>query len=173
MAAGLSPAPGASGPGVFGEIEKLADDQVAGVVDDVAIQVQDLVGPARVAQGVAGDGPERIVLADLVDGPGHGVAAVDLGLGVAIGPAACSRRSVAAAGQLGRGVGDGQVQLDVQPAGAADGHTAAGGGVGLAAGRGRIGARGGGIVGLAVVPDRISPSGRLELEPGRVPGGSI
>jgi len=30
--------------GVLGELEDLADDQVAGVVDDVAVELEDLVG---------------------------------------------------------------------------------------------------------------------------------
>ena len=48
-----SPGPRPAGPGVFGEIEDLADDQVLGVVDDVAVQFQDLVGPARASPRVS------------------------------------------------------------------------------------------------------------------------
>src|SRR5208337_5683721 len=51
-----------------------------------------------------------------------------------------------------RGIGDGKVQLDVRPAGVADGHTIARDVASPAVCGGRIGARGGGIVSLAVVP---------------------
>ena len=89
-AVGLSPASGTSGPGIFGKLENLADDQVSGVVNDVAIQVQNFAGPARLSQGIAGDRSERVVLADLVDRPSHRVAGSDLRLSVPIGLAAFS-----------------------------------------------------------------------------------
>src|SRR5208282_2815193 len=56
------------------------------------------------------------------------------------------------AGLLGRGIGDGKVQLDVRPAGVADWHTIARDIASAAVCGGRIGARGGGIVSLALVP---------------------
>ena len=104
---------GHGGPGVIGKFENLADDEVSRVIDDVAIQVQDFVGPARVVQGITGNRPESVVLAYLVDRSGHRVASVDLGFGVPIRPAASSRRSVLAAGLLGRCIGDREVQFHV------------------------------------------------------------
>ncbi len=80
---------GTSGSGVFGKLENLADDQVSGVVDDVAIQVLDLVSPPCITQSVTGDRPERVVLPDLVDRPGHRVAGVDLGLLIRGRPCCC------------------------------------------------------------------------------------
>ena len=72
-ARGLTAGSWTAGAGVFGELEDLADDQVARVVDEVAVQLEDLAGAAGVAQRVAGDRPQRVVRADLVDRPGDGV----------------------------------------------------------------------------------------------------
>jgi hypothetical protein len=52
--------------GVFGQLEELADDELGRVVDEVAVELADFVGAAGVAQGVAGDRPQRVVRADLV-----------------------------------------------------------------------------------------------------------
>ena len=58
---------GDAGAGVVGELDELAGDQVGWVVDEVSIHVEDLVGAVGIAQHVAGNGPQRIVRADLVD----------------------------------------------------------------------------------------------------------
>ena len=56
-----------AGAGVLRELDDLADDQVGRVVDQVAVQVENFAGAMRVAQHVAGDRPQGIVRADLVD----------------------------------------------------------------------------------------------------------
>src|SRR4051812_49253668 len=53
--------------GVEGKADGLADSQAARVVDHAAVQVEDLAGAGRVAEGVAGDGPQGVVGANGVD----------------------------------------------------------------------------------------------------------
>src|SRR5262249_59616167 len=65
---------GGADAGVLGQLEDLAGDQVVGVVDGVDVPLEDLVGAAAVAEGVAGDAPERLVAADLVERPAGAVA---------------------------------------------------------------------------------------------------
>src|SRR5690242_20132055 len=54
--------------GVEGEAEGLADGQAARVADHAAVQVEDLAVAVRVAEGIAGDGPQGVVRANGVDG---------------------------------------------------------------------------------------------------------
>ena len=84
LRSGLFSVPGTGRTGVLGKLENLTDDQVRGILDDIAIEFQDFIGPAWVIQCVTGDRPERVVLVDSVDRPGHRVAGVDLGLRVPI-----------------------------------------------------------------------------------------
>ena len=53
-------------------MKHLADDQVGWVVDQVSVKVENLARAVRVAQHIAGDGSQGIVLADLVHRPPSG-----------------------------------------------------------------------------------------------------
>ncbi len=57
---------------VVGKLDDLADDELRWVGDQVAVEVEDLAGAARVPQRIACDGPQRVVRPHLVDGPGGG-----------------------------------------------------------------------------------------------------
>ena len=39
--------------GIFGQLEDLADDELGGVVDDAAVEVENLAGAAGVSQHIA------------------------------------------------------------------------------------------------------------------------
>ncbi len=123
------------GVGVVGELQHLAGDEARGVVDDVAVQFQDLTGAAGVVEGVAGDRPQCVVGADLVNRPGGRHTGVDLGLTVLVRTDTLGGRGTAGARPLGRGVGERQVQLHVRPAGAPHRHAVAGASIGAGAGR--------------------------------------
>ena len=61
--------PYATGIGILRQFEDLAGDQVARDVDDVAIELEDLPGTARIAQRVAGDRAERVITANTINRP--------------------------------------------------------------------------------------------------------
>ena len=109
--------------GVVGELDELAGDQVGRVVDEVSIHIEYLVGAVGIAQHVAGDGPQRIVRADLVDwvpsgsrcraGRGSGFGFVIFGVVVAERPVDATSGAVGGSASPDDGVGRRQVEIGV------------------------------------------------------------
>ncbi len=59
----------ASRVGILGQFDELADGQAGRVVDQTAIEFENLAGATSVTEGVASDGAQRVVGPDLIDRP--------------------------------------------------------------------------------------------------------